>query len=80
MRSPSGTTSLPMPSPGITAILNFRVLFRVATVSLPSNFELYLPRPNSPRAMICAWISAAPSKMFRMRASHSTREIGNSIA
>src|SRR5690606_18814813 len=26
-----------------------------------------------PRATTCAWISAAPSKMLRMRASHSTR-------
>ena len=30
--------------------------------------------------MTCAWISAAPSKMLRMRASHSTRLIGYSSA
>ena len=30
---------------------------------------------NSRLAMTCAWISAAPSKMFRMRASHKTRLI-----
>ena len=29
---------------------------------------------------IGAWISAAPSKMLRMRASHSRREAGNSSA
>ena len=34
----------------------------------------------SPRAITCAWISAAPSKMFRMRASHSTRLISYSSA
>src|SRR6185503_901275 len=32
------------------------------------------------RAMTCAWISAAPSKMLRMRASHKMREAGNSSA
>src|SRR5215472_9444742 len=32
------------------------------------------------RAITCAWISAAPSKMLRTRASHSTREIGYSSA
>ncbi len=31
---------------------------------------------SSRRAITCAWISAAPSKMLRMRASHSTRLIG----
>ena len=36
--------------------------------------------PSSRRAMTCAWISAAPSKMFRIRASQSTRLIGYSIA
>ena len=35
---------------------------------------------KSPRAMTPAWISAAPSKMLRMRASQSTRLISNSIA
>ena len=30
--------------------------------------------------MTCAWISAAPSKMLRMRASHRMRETGNSSA
>ena len=30
--------------------------------------------------MTWAWISAAPSKMLRMRASHSTREIAYSSA
>jgi hypothetical protein len=30
--------------------------------------------------MTWAWISAAPSKIDRMRASHRMREIGNSIA
>ncbi len=34
----------------------------------------------SPRAITCAWISAAPSKMLRMRASHSTRLISYSSA
>ena len=33
-------------------------------------------RPRSPRAITCAWISAAPSKIDRMRASQSTRLIG----
>src|SRR3954449_230557 len=33
---------------------------------------------NSRRAITCAWISAAPSKMLRMRASQRMREIGNS--
>src|SRR5262245_36384332 len=32
------------------------------------------------RAITCAWISAAPSKMLRIRASHSMRETGNSSA
>lgn len=35
---------------------------------------------SSPRAITCAWISAAPSKMLRMRASHSTRLISYSSA
>lgn len=35
---------------------------------------------SNPRPMTCAWISAAPSKMLRMRASHSTRLISNSSA
>ena len=35
---------------------------------------------TSPRAMTCAWISAAPSKMLRMRASHRMRLISNSSA
>ena len=35
---------------------------------------------NFPRAITCAWISAAPSKMLRMRASHSTRLISYSSA
>ena len=30
--------------------------------------------------MTCAWISAAPSKMLRMRASQRMRDIGNSSA
>ena len=30
--------------------------------------------------MTCAWISAAPSKIDRIRASHKTREIGYSSA
>jgi hypothetical protein len=29
------------------------------------------------RAMTCAWISAAPSKMLRIRASHKMRDTGN---
>jgi len=38
-------------------------------------------RPESrPRAITWAWISAAPSKMLRMRASHSTREMRYSSA
>lgn len=36
--------------------------------------------PIVPRATTCAWISAAPSKMLRMRASHSTRLISYSSA
>ncbi len=36
--------------------------------------------PTSPRAITCACISAAPSKMLRMRASHSTRLISYSSA
>ena len=35
---------------------------------------------SSLRAITCAWISPAPSKIFRMRASHSTRLIGYSSA
>src|SRR5262249_41652083 len=35
---------------------------------------------SSRRAMTCAWISAAPSKMLRMRASQRIRETGNSSA
>ena len=35
---------------------------------------------SSRLAITCAWISAAPSKMLRMRASQSTRLIGYSIA
>ena len=35
---------------------------------------------SSPRAITCAWISAAPSKMLRMRASQSTREMAYSSA
>ena len=34
----------------------------------------------SPRPTTWAWISAAPSKMFRIRASHRTRLISNSSA
>ena len=38
-------------------------------------------RPSiRPRAITCAWISAAPSKMLRMRASHRIRLISNSSA
>src|SRR6185295_10859488 len=44
-------------------------------------FPAQLPRSsNSRRAMTLAWISAAPSKMLRMRASHKTRLIGYSSA
>ena len=32
-------------------------------------------QPSKRRAITCAWISAAPSKMLRMRASHNTRLI-----
>src|ERR1051326_8877307 len=39
-----------------------------------------LPRSSRRRAITCAWISAAPSKMERIRASHSTRETGYSSA
>src|SRR5262249_3668690 len=35
---------------------------------------------SSRRAITCAWISAAPSKIERMRASQSSREAGNSSA
>jgi hypothetical protein len=35
---------------------------------------------SSPRTTMFAWISAAPSNTFRMRASHSTRLIGYSSA
>src|SRR5262245_10918921 len=35
---------------------------------------------SSRRAMTCAWISAAPSKIDRMRASQRIRETGNSSA
>src|SRR5690242_11773711 len=35
---------------------------------------------RSPRAITVAWISAAPSKMLRMRASCKTRLTGNSTA
>src|SRR5215467_13630897 len=41
---------------------------------------IQLPTESSRRAMTCAWISAAPSKMLRMRASHRMRETGNSSA
>src|SRR6185436_2292785 len=38
-------------------------------------------QPSSRRlAMTCAWISAAPSKIDRMRASHNTRLTGYSSA
>lgn len=33
---------------------------------------------NKPRPITCAWISAAPSKIFRMRASQKTRLISYS--
>ena len=36
--------------------------------------------PSNRRAITCAWISAAPSKMLRMRASHRTRLIWYSVA
>jgi len=42
----------------------------------PSQFRLL----SNPRATTWAWISAAPSKMLRMRASQSTRLIGYSWA
>ncbi len=35
---------------------------------------------NSRSAMTCAWISAAPSKIDRMRASARSRDTGNSTA
>ena len=38
------------------------------------------PHSSSRRAITCAWISTRPSKIDRMRASHSTREIGYSSA
>ena len=38
------------------------------------------PPSSSRRAITCAWISAAPSKMLRMRASQRIREIGYSSA
>jgi len=38
------------------------------------------PPPSNRRAITCAWISAAPSKIDRMRASHRMREIGYSSA
>ena len=41
---------------------------------------LQFRRSSSLRAMMVAWISDAPSKMLRIRASQSTREIGNSKA
>ena len=47
----------------------------------PADPRPQLTRPSSSRrAMTCAWISAAPSKMLRMRASHSTRLTGYSSA
>ena len=48
-------------------------------VTDPFTPDVYpLRLPMSPRAITCAWISAAPSKMLRMRASHSTRLISYS--
>ncbi len=38
------------------------------------------PLVKIPRAITWAWISAAPSKMLRMRASHNTRLMGYSSA
>ena len=40
----------------------------------------YICRASRPRPTTLAWISAAPSKMFKMRASHSTRLTGYSWA
>ena len=49
--------------------------------SVPLRRRGFQLRPvRRPRAMTWAWISAAPSKMLRMRASHSTRLIGYSSA
>ncbi len=42
--------------------------------------ESQLLPSSSRRAMTCAWISAAPSKIDRMRASHRMRDTGNSMA
>src|SRR6185312_8679036 len=42
-----------------------------------ASFAQLLPSSNR-LAITCAWISAAPSKMLRMRASHRTRDTGYS--
>ena len=49
---------------------------RNPAADLSNQFE---PSSNR-RAMTWAWISAAPSKILRMRASHRMRETGNSSA
>jgi hypothetical protein len=51
-----------------------REVRRVATVRAVGG------QPSRRRAMTCAWISAAPSKIERMRASQRTRLIGYSSA
>src|SRR5262249_14618641 len=53
-----------------------RVLARGANAAEP----IQLLAASSRRAMTCAWISAVPSKMLRMRASQRMRETGNSSA
>jgi hypothetical protein len=52
----------------------------IALLEVALSSVLQSARDSRPRPTTCAWISAAPSKMFRMRASHSTRLISNSRA
>src|SRR5262245_16948501 len=54
---------------------------RTAIQLLPScSMPSQLLPSSSRRAMTCAWISAAPSKIDRMRASHNRRDTGYSRA
>ena len=48
-------------------------------VAPPAPPSSLVPALDQPAAITWAWISAAPSKMLRMRASHSTRLMGYSI-
>src|SRR5262245_46622646 len=52
----------------------------VEPVLCRTQYSFQLVPSSRRRAITCAWISAAPSKMLRIRASHRMRETGNSSA